>query len=427
MSKLAINGAKPVRDAKSNPWPKWPVWGEEEKTQLIEVLDSGHWSYSGPKEVQFNKNFSEFIGTRYAISAANGTITLQLALEACGIGWGDEVIVPGLTWQATAAAVLDVNATPVLVDVTEDTWCIDPDCIEAAITPRTKAIMPVHLYGCFVDMDAVMDIAKKHNLRVIEDCAHKHGGQWKDKKAGSMGDIGSFSFQLSKLMTAGEGGLLTTNDPELYERLDALRNCGRRPEDVHEDHGDDIYFSEGDFLQSGNFRITDFQAAVLLEQLKRLPDQTRVRDENAIYLNSILEELPGVASMRRDPRVTEEAYFNYSFRYKRDDFKDLPVARFREALTKELGISADACYEPLNECPLYSPHTKPSRHRLTEEYWEQINPARVDLPVCKKIYHEESVCFHFNFLMGTKKDMDMVAEAIKKIYDHREELNQPKG
>ncbi len=207
MSKLAIRGGRPIRDAKAKPWPRWPVWGDEEREGLLEVLESGHWSYNGPKEQEFNQAFAEFIGTQYAISAANGTVTLQLALEACGIGLGDEVIVPGLTWQATAAAVLDVNALPILVDVAEDTWCMDPQRVAEAITARTKAIMPVHLYGSFVDMDTIMAIAREHGLRVIEDCAHKHGGEWNGQKAGSIGDIGSFSFQLSKLMTAGEGVL----------------------------------------------------------------------------------------------------------------------------------------------------------------------------------------------------------------------------
>ena len=175
MSKLAVKGGKPLRDARTHPWPKWPVWDEREQKGLLEVLRSGVWSYNGPKELEFNKAFAEFIGAKHAISVANGTVSLQLALEACGIGLGDEVIVPGLTWQATAAAVLDVNGVPVLVDVTEDNWCIDPARIEEAITPRTKAIIPVHLYGGFADMDAIMEIAGKHDLRVIEDCAHKHG------------------------------------------------------------------------------------------------------------------------------------------------------------------------------------------------------------------------------------------------------------
>jgi len=423
MSKLAINGASAVRDIESNLWPKWPVWGDKERQSLIDVLDSGHWSYNGPKEQQFNKAFADFIGSRYAISAANGTVTLQLALEACGIGLGDEVILPGLTWQATAASVLDINAVPVLVDVTEDTWCIDPERIVEAITPRTKAIIPVHLYGSFADMDAIMELAGKHDLRVIEDCAHKQGGEWNGRKAGSIGHIGSFSFQLSKLMTAGEGGALTTSDPQLYEKLDALRNCGRRPEGSQDEPTTDGFYSdEGNFIQSGNYRITEFQAALLIESLGRLDEQNKMRDENAIYLNSLLAEIPGIVPMRRDKRETKEAYYNFTFRYKSGQFKGLPVDTFRKALSAELGCAAEACYEPLNRCSLYTPHTKPWRHRLSEEYWEQIDPSRFDLPVCRQAHEEESVCFHFNILMGTRRDMNMIAEAVRKVHENIDEL-----
>jgi len=423
MSKLAINGGEPVRDIKMNPWPKWPVWDKQEERALLEVLESGVWSYNGPKESEFNKAFAEFIGSKYALSVANGTVSLQLALEACGIGWGDEVIVPGLTWQGTAAAVLDVNAVPILVDVCQDNWCIDPAKVEEAITPRTKAIIPVHLYGSFADMDAITKIATKHNLWVIEDCAHKHGGQWNGKTAGSIGDIGSFSFQLSKLMTAGEGGALTTSDWQLYEKLDALRNCGRRPETkASAEKGTGIYSDEGNFIQSGNYRITDFQAALLIEALKRLPQQNRLRENNAKYLDSLLSETAGVLPMRRDKRQTMGAYYNFSFRYKKDDFKGLPVVTFRKALAAELGCSVEPSYRPLNDCALYRPHTKPWRHKLTNKYWKQIDPTRFELPVCHRIYHEESVCFHHCILMGTKTDMVQIAEAIRKIYDSADEL-----
>jgi len=423
MSKLAINGGTPLRDAKANPWPKWPLWDEKEEKGLLEVLKSGVWSYNGPKESEFNKAFAKLIGTKYALSVANGTVSLQLALEACGIGLGDEVIVPGLTWQATAAAVLDVNAVPILVDVYEDNWCIDPTEVEKAISPRTKAIIPVHLYGCFADMDAIMEIAKKHNLRVIEDSAHKHGGEWNGKKVGSIGDVGSFSFQLSKPMTAGEGGALTTSNPQLYEKLDALRNCGRRPvNEQFADKGTGIYSDEGNLIQSGNYRITEFQAALLIESLKRLPEQNQTRDDNAKYVNSLLSELPGIQPMRRDERETMRAYYNFSFRYNRDEFKDLDVAKFREALGKELGCPVEPSYEPLNACALYTPHTKPWRYKLSEKHWREIDPVRFDLPVCRKIYEEESVCFHHSILMGTKADMDMIVKAIEKIYHNAEEL-----
>jgi len=423
MSKLAINGGKPLRDIKTNPWPKWPLWDEKEEKGLLEVLKSEVWSYNGPKESEFNKAFAKFIGAKYAISVANGTVSLQLALEACGIGLGDEVIVPGLTWQATAGAALDVNAVPILVDVNEENWCIDPAEVEKAISPRTKAIIPVHLYGSFADMDAIMKIARKHKLRVIEDCAHKHGGEWNGKKVGSIGDVGSFSFQLSKLMTAGEGGAITTSNSQLYEKLDALRNCGRRPANQKSaDKGTGIYGDEGNLIQSGNYRITDFQAALLIESLKRLPEQNQIRDENAKYINSLLSELPGIQPMSRDERETRGAYYNFSFRYNKDEFKDLDVAKFRKALGKELGCPVEPSYEPLNACALYAPHTKPWRYKLSEKHWQEIDPAGFNLPVCHRIYEEESVCFHHSILMGTKADMDMTVKAIEKIYDNAQEL-----
>jgi len=423
MSKLAIKGGTPLRDSKANPWPPWPIWDKAEDKALVKVLHSGIWSYTGPQEIAFNRAFAKFIGTPYALSAANGTVTLQLALEACGIGYGDEVIVPGLTWQATAAAALDVNAIPVLVDVMEDTWCLDPVEVEKAITPRTKAIIPVHLYGCTADLDAILEIARKHHLWVIEDCAHKHGGEWKGKKTGSIGDIGSFSFQLSKLLTAGEGGALTTSDPELFEKLDALRNCGRRPvAEEAADKGSGVYSDEGNFLQSGNYRITEFQAALLLRGLKRLEKQNRKRDQNAIYLNSLLVGLPGIQPMRRDERETRAAYYNFSFRYRQTEFKELPVTIFRPALAQELGCPVEASYQPLNACALYTPHTKPARYKLTEPHWQEIDPARFELPVCRRIHEEISVCFHHTVLMGKQTDMDLLAQAIQKIYDHAEEL-----
>jgi len=423
MSKLAINGGKPLRDAKANPWPKWPVWDEKEEKGLLEVLKSGVWSYNGPKERQFNKAFAKFIGSEYAVSMANGTVTLQLALEACGVGLGDEVIVPGLTWQATAGAVLDVNAAAVLVDVSRDTWCIDPAEVKKAITPQTKAIIPVHLYGCFADMDAIMALARKHDLWVIEDCAHKHGGELNGKKAGSIGDMGSFSFQLSKLMTAGEGGAVTTSDPELHEKLDALRNCGRRPEkEESEDKGAGLYGSEGDFIQSGNYRITDLQAALLIESLKRLPEQNRLRGRNVKYLNSLLTELPGAMPMKNHKTEELGACYNFSFRYNKSKFKGLDIRKFREALSKELGCSAEASYEPLNACSLYTPHTKPKRYRLSKKYWHHIDPASYELPVCHRIFKEESVCFHHSVLLGKKADMNLIGKAIEKIYDNADEL-----
>jgi L-glutamine:2-deoxy-scyllo-inosose/3-amino-2,3-dideoxy-scyllo-inosose aminotransferase len=165
MPKLAIKGGVPVRDAKKDPWPSWPIWSQREKERLLKTLDSGIWSYNGPQEQAFNRAFAAFIGARHALSVANGTVSLQLALEALDIGPGDEVIVPGLTWQATAAAVIDVNAVPVLADVDPETWCLSPASLESALTFRTAAVIPVHLYGCVADMDAIMKIARRRKRR----------------------------------------------------------------------------------------------------------------------------------------------------------------------------------------------------------------------------------------------------------------------
>jgi len=419
MPKLAIKGGIPVRNGG---WIQWPVVREKEIDLVNKVTRSGNWSYNGPMEMEFRKKWAGFIGTKYAITAVNGTVTLQMAWEALGLGFGDEVIVPGLTWQATAASVIDVNAIPVLVDVEEDSWCIDPAAIEAAVTPGTKAIAVVHLYGTICNMNEIEAIAGKYGLYIVEDASHQHGSVYKGKKVGSLGHIGSFSLQQSKVLTCGEGGLLTTDSHELAEKLDALRNCGRRPV-MEEVFGTDTgnYISEGNFIQSGNYRMTEFQAAVLTGQLERLPQQVALRDGNAIYLNSLLKKIDGIKPMRREKGTDMQSYFNFAFRYDRDAFKGLSVAKFREALTAETDFPFTSCYAPLNACELYSPLTK-KRHKISDDYSKAINPARFELPVCVKAYKEESVCCHHKALLGNKKDMEQIAEAIVKIYENADEI-----
>lgn len=419
MSKLAIKGGAPVRNGS---WGKWPIVGDEETRLIKEVTESGVWSYNGPMETEFKRKWAEFTGTRHAIAAANGTVTLQMAWEALGIGCGDEVIVPGLTWQATAASVIDVNAVPVRVDVEPDTLCIDPAAMEAAVTSRTRAVAAVHMYGTICNMDEILRIAGKHGLYVVEDCAHQHGSVYKGKKVGAVGDIGSFSLQQSKVLTSGEGGLLTTGSSRLAEKLEALRNCGRRPV-ISEAFGTDTgnYVSEGYFIQSGNYRITEFQAAILLAQLERLPAQIALRDENAQYFNSRLSTLDGVKPMRRVPGTEVQSYFNLAFRYDKNAFKGLPAKKFREALSTEMDFPFTACYSPLNACELYAPLTK-RRHHLSEEYVKAIDPERFRLPVCTKAFEDEAVCAHHKILLETGKDMDLIIEAIIKIRENVDEI-----
>ena len=236
----------------------WPRPAGREMELLGRVVQSGTWGFDGPLEAEFERKFASYQDAEYGLCVANGTVALQLALEALDVGAGDEVIVPGLTWQATAAAALDINAVPILADVEPGTFCIDPAEVERLITARTRAIIVVHLYGSLADMDRILEIGARRGIPVIEDCAHAHGSRWRDRGTGSWGALGCFSFQLFKTLTAGEGGFVSTSDPKLREELYSLRNCGRRRRGSLAENWRPI--------QSGNYRMTEFQAAVLLAQ-----------------------------------------------------------------------------------------------------------------------------------------------------------------
>ena len=412
MAKLAIAGGKPVAQLKA---PSWPVWDEADERRLLKVLRSGAWSWMGEMETEFNRRWAKFNGSKYSLLVTNGTHALQMAYEALDIGYGDEVLVPASTWQATAAAALDVNAVPVLVDVDPDTWCIDPKAAEAAITSRTRAIAAVHLYGCMADMDAILDLASRHGLHVVEDCAHQHGAQWRGRGAGTLGDIGTFSFQQSKVMTAGEGGGILVQDDRLFGRLDQLRNCGR--------FSPHLPAETQRHLQSGNFRISEWQAAALLGQLARLPEHLRRREACAKRLNKVLAEAPGVQPMKRHAAVTRQSYYCYAFRFLPEEWEGISRAGFCRALSAEVGLGFSGGYEPLHKSSLYQPHTK-RRHRITECYWEQINPARFHLPVAERLAYEEGVLTGHTSLLLTPSDMDKVGEAIEKLHQCQDELRK---
>ena len=408
MNKLAIKGGEPIRPPRKH-WPDWPPVSDRAVELVSEVVRSGKWAYDGPKEWQFAQEFAAFSRVKYCLTVANGTVAIQLALEALDIGAYDEVIVPGMTWQATAAACIDVNAVPILVDIDPETYCLDAAKAEAAITPRTRAIIVVHLYGAMANMDAVLALARKHNLKLIEDCAHQHGAQWNGKGVGGLGDAGAFSLQLSKVLTAGEGGLNLTDSWDLFQKLYSLRNCGRP-------------FQEGSpFRQSGNYRMTDVQAALLLAQMERLEERVNRRDENAQYLSRKLAEIPGIRPMKRYPQITRQSYYGYTFRYDSAAWDGIPGKVFRKALAAEVKLGVGSTYEPLNNCPLYQPHTKP-RHRLSDSYWQAIDPTRFDLPVCQKAYEDEAVNVWHSFLLADRADIDQIPQAVAKLYENRAEL-----
>ena len=302
---LAMNGGRPVR---ARPFPSWPVWGEEEIEALAQVCRSGAWgSTAGNQVVEFEEIFAAYQHARFCVCCVNGTAALAIALRAIGIMPGDEVIVPPYTFIATASACVMVGAIPVFVDIDPYTLNIDPACIEPAITPRTKAVIVVHLGGLPCDMDAVMDISARRGLKVIEDCAQAHGAEWAGRRVGAIGHIGTFSFQSSKNLTAGEGGAVTTNDQEIYDRAWSLTNVGRVREGAWYQHR----------IIGWNNRLTEWQGAVLKAQFSRLEEQNARRTLVAARLRNRLAGIPGFSGQPIDSRVTRHAYHLFPFTYDR--------------------------------------------------------------------------------------------------------------
>src|SRR5579863_3609321 len=264
--------------------PTWPISGERERELLNEVLASDRWGGYHPIVARFEQEFAAFQQCRYGLSAMNGTVTLEMALEALGIGAGDEVIVPAISFISTATAVSRAGATPVFVDIEPDTFNIDPERFREAIGPKTRAVMPVHFGGPMANMDALLALSREHGIPLIEDAAHAHGSEWNGRRAGSLGVFGSFSFQNGKTMTAGEGGILLSNDEALIERAREILDIGRRK-------GEGWFFH---YTVGSNYRITAFQSAVLIAQLERLPEQNCRRMRN---VGAIREELADVSGL----------------------------------------------------------------------------------------------------------------------------------
>ncbi|MCK5862993.1 MAG: DegT/DnrJ/EryC1/StrS family aminotransferase [Candidatus Hydrogenedentes bacterium] len=426
MPKLAISGGRALC-GKRRKWANWPVSEESDINLIAKITRSNRWSYDGPVEWEFAEKFAAYQGGKYGLCCTNGTVGIQLALEALGIGAYDEVIVPVMTWQATAAACIDVNAVPVLTDVEADTWNLDLDAVEANITSRTRAIIVVHLYGCMTDITRLQKICKKHKLFLIEDCAHQPGSFWKGKGVGTFGDVSSWSFQESKVLSSGEGGFNICKSKDLFYKLYSLRNCGRPYE------ADPVVFGlkkaanmDTSTLQSGNYRLTEWQAGMLLGGLERLDAQVKHRDANALLLNKLLEDIPGVHPMRRRKEVTQQSYFNFGFRIDPGELK-ISNLQFCAAMNTELNMpdQFEPPYEPLNECGLYKPHTK-ARQNLGKKYWKEIDPTRFKTPVAKEAHDQSGVACHHQILMNKQEDMELITKAIKKILDNIDELRTMK-
>jgi dTDP-4-amino-4,6-dideoxygalactose transaminase len=395
MNTLAVDGGTPVR---TRPFGGWPEFGAEEEQLLLEALRSGHWgSLDGTFVNRLELEFAALQDARHAISTVNATMGLAVALRALGIGHGDEVIVPPYTFIATASAALMLGAIPVFVDVDPETLLIDPAGIDAAVTGRTRAIIPVHHGGSPADMDAVMAAAGRHGLKVVEDAAQAHGSAWRGRPVGAIGDIGVFSFQSTKPLNAGEGGMMVTDDDELDELLWSLRNVGRR-------RGGEWY----EHVRLGwNLRMSEFQAAVLIAQLGRMPGQQERRTAAAAYLDRELSKIPGVVPLKVPEGVTAHSWYTYHWRWLGGAQGGLPKMDFARALRAE-GIPLFHGYTPLN------------RNEAVRAEIARLGGAQpAACPNAERAESDEVLMFAMPILLGTPEDLDDVVRAVAKVAEVR--------
>ena len=402
MTELAIlKGAK----TRAADYPEWPVHDEREIEAVTRVIRSGNWGgfpYPGAETKKFVNSFLKMQGGSYGVLMMNGTVTMEIALRAANIGWGDEVLVPAYTFQATAAAPMAAGAIPVIVDIDPNTYCIDPKAAEAAITERTRAIIPVHLGAQMADMDAIMALAEKYNLVVVEDCAHAHGARWRGQGAGTIGHFGSFSMQSSKIMTAGEGGFLICREEAMAYRAMSLIDCGR----PHDPDGEM-------FTMGANYRVSELQAALLNVAIERFPAQAQQREELAAYMDEALSEVSGVRVLPRDPRHTTRSFYRYVFALDPETFgadHDVVCA----ALTME-GIPCWQGYEAMQNYELFQP--KLSRLAVPSAFPEKFDFAALDLPASTRACEHEAVWLDENIFRTNRAGVDDAVEALKKIQE----------
>ncbi len=402
----AILGGTPIRAGKS--WPSWPQWDEGERQSLAQVLESGAWSSArGEQASSWAAEFAAFQGARHGLPVTNGTHTMEAALAACGVGEGDEVIVPAITFVATASVVLAVNATPVIVDVDPDTLCIDVAAAEAAVTERTRAVMPVHIAGASCDMDALAELCKRHDLAMIEDCAHAPGTRWRGRGVGSFGSFGSFSFEAHKLITAGEGGALITDDDGLRARAWSYVNCGRV-------EGEHWYHHAG---YGSNLRMTEWQGAVLRAQLQRYPEHHRIREERAALLDAELAKIPGLRPQGGDSRMDSRAYYAYVLHYDANEFAGMPLDGLEAALAAEELDFGDS-YPSLNTLELFRQGNFAPRLRTGAP---QLDYAELSMPRAEHAAANTIWLSHRMLLAGSEDVLD-IARALARVQANAAEV-----
>lgn len=410
-NELALNGGNPVRTAS---WPKWPVWDQSVETDINRMYRSGKWYRNKGKYCEkFEEKYATLVGSKYCLATSSGTTALTIALHALGVDAGDEVLVSPYTFIATYNAIFLSKALPVFVDTDPETFLIDPKKIEERITERTTAILPVHIYGLPCDMDAINTVAKKHQLKVVEDACQAWSARYKGKNAGMLGDLGCFSFQNSKHLPSGEGGAIVGNEATIMDHCRSFHDCGR--------HYGSITSDSRYPVRGGNFRMQQVQALILMSQLKRFEEDAKTRENNATYLDAKLAEIPGIIPHKLVPGAEKAAYHLYPFRYKKEEFNNASKDTFIKALRAE-GIPCGGGYGPQNKDGLIEEALNSrgyqrlyGKKRLDQWREENVLPGNDRLI-------SEAVAIYQNMLLGTKKDMDDIVNAITKIHTHQDKL-----
>ena len=382
----------------------WPPVKESTADKVRELYLSRAWSFNSPTEQAFENEYAAYHGAKYGVMMSNGTVTLECALGALGVGPGDEVIVPDLTWIATAMSVRYVGATCVFADIEKTTACLDPASFERLITPKTKAVIPVHIYGGMADLDKIIAIAKKHNIAVIEDCAHMQGGKWNGRGCGSWGDIGSFSFQQSKTLSAGEAGICLTNDPKLAERLYRAKHIGYSRYDKQGQAGT----PPPQDLICHNYRGLAIQAQILRDQLVDLPDVNRRQNDFHNILEQEIKDIPGVRLQSQGRLASPQGYYGQGVIFEGDGFEKIPLGKICEALYAE-GIGAVA--------QTYGRVCKHLLFNMTPDYY-RLDPA--GYPNSEFIVGRMVVALHWS--MYHSENAHKLAAAIRKIAENKAEL-----
>ncbi len=320
MKELALLGGRPFIEKTDY---QWPISGQEELENIADVLNSGKWSRFASFEQRFSKEFAKFQGGKYAVCTTSGMVALFCALKVLKVNPGDEVIVPAFP-QPPALSICYDGAIPIFVDINQENYCIDPDKVRESITKNTKAIIVIHTHNTVVDMDSIMQISKEYNIPVIEDCAHGHGVKWRNSGVGYIGDIGIFSFEQSKAMTSGEGGIITTNNKHYYQDLVALINLGRGPDN-----------KKNKKIIGWNFRMSEFHAAVLMAQLHRFPSQLEKKAKNMALFENLLDRVDGVDYVHQDKHIGRPSGFLFTLKYDNYFFDLTPLSVFVKALKAE--------------------------------------------------------------------------------------------